>query len=269
MHLSASAAGWIAIGAAGRGRSRCCSRSATSLASGACGRRSSSSSAAASHDLVDFAVSLQAPDRRPAPRGRRARGRRSSGSTGASTTRSRRPRSSATTPTRTRAAISRPRSRCSTRPGRGVVLSAIQGRDYARIYVKEIDRGRASVALSPRSSKRSSAPWPRTEAVSLEVAAGTFGAGAAGSGLERQLRAAERVHGSACPRAALQGQGRGGRAARPAAPLGNRQLRLAPRDPAHALRPGARARSSGRSPAGRSSPATAGAASTAAPRAGA
>jgi hypothetical protein len=31
----------------------------------------------------------------------------------------------------------------------GVVLSAIQDRDYARIYVKEIDRGRASVALSP------------------------------------------------------------------------------------------------------------------------
>ena len=31
----------------------------------------------------------------------------------------------------------------------GIVLSAIQGRDHARIYVKEIDRGRASVALSP------------------------------------------------------------------------------------------------------------------------
>jgi hypothetical protein len=31
----------------------------------------------------------------------------------------------------------------------GVVLSAIQGRDYARIYLKELDRGRASVALSP------------------------------------------------------------------------------------------------------------------------
>ncbi len=31
----------------------------------------------------------------------------------------------------------------------GVVLSAIQGRDHARIYVKEIDRGHASVALSP------------------------------------------------------------------------------------------------------------------------
>jgi hypothetical protein len=31
----------------------------------------------------------------------------------------------------------------------GVVLSAIQGRDYARIYVKEIDRGHATIALSP------------------------------------------------------------------------------------------------------------------------
>jgi hypothetical protein len=31
----------------------------------------------------------------------------------------------------------------------GVVLSAIQGRDYARIYVKELERGRPSVALSP------------------------------------------------------------------------------------------------------------------------
>lgn len=31
----------------------------------------------------------------------------------------------------------------------GVVLSAIQGRDYARIYVKELDRGQAAVALSP------------------------------------------------------------------------------------------------------------------------
>jgi len=31
----------------------------------------------------------------------------------------------------------------------GVVLSAIQGRDYARIYVKEVERGHASVALSP------------------------------------------------------------------------------------------------------------------------
>ena len=31
----------------------------------------------------------------------------------------------------------------------GTVVTAIQGRDYARIYVKELDRGRASIALSP------------------------------------------------------------------------------------------------------------------------
>jgi hypothetical protein len=31
----------------------------------------------------------------------------------------------------------------------GVVITAIQGRDYARIYVKELDQGRAPVALSP------------------------------------------------------------------------------------------------------------------------
>ncbi|HJV29882.1 MAG TPA: DUF4446 family protein [Gaiellaceae bacterium] len=31
----------------------------------------------------------------------------------------------------------------------GVVVSAIQGRDYARIYMKELDRGRPSTALSP------------------------------------------------------------------------------------------------------------------------
>jgi 4-amino-4-deoxy-L-arabinose transferase-like glycosyltransferase len=31
----------------------------------------------------------------------------------------------------------------------GTVLTAIQGRDYARLYVKELTRGRASIALSP------------------------------------------------------------------------------------------------------------------------
>jgi hypothetical protein len=35
----------------------------------------------------------------------------------------------------------------------GVVVSAIQGRDYARIYVKELERGRAPVALSPEESE--------------------------------------------------------------------------------------------------------------------
>jgi hypothetical protein len=31
----------------------------------------------------------------------------------------------------------------------GTVVTAIQGRDYARIYVKDLDRGRAAIALSP------------------------------------------------------------------------------------------------------------------------
>ncbi|MBD0317466.1 MAG: DUF4446 family protein [Thermoleophilia bacterium] len=35
----------------------------------------------------------------------------------------------------------------------GIVVSAIQGRDYARIYVKELDRGRAMVALSPEEQE--------------------------------------------------------------------------------------------------------------------
>src|SRR5512133_734768 len=35
----------------------------------------------------------------------------------------------------------------------GVVVSAIQGRDYARIYVKELDRGRSPVALSPEEEE--------------------------------------------------------------------------------------------------------------------
>jgi hypothetical protein len=35
----------------------------------------------------------------------------------------------------------------------GVVVSAIQWRDYARIYVKELDRGRPNVALSPEEEE--------------------------------------------------------------------------------------------------------------------
>ncbi len=35
----------------------------------------------------------------------------------------------------------------------GTVITAIQGRDYARIYVKELDRGKASVALSPEEQE--------------------------------------------------------------------------------------------------------------------
>jgi hypothetical protein len=35
----------------------------------------------------------------------------------------------------------------------GVVLTAIQGRDYARIYIKELDGGRAAVSLSPEEQQ--------------------------------------------------------------------------------------------------------------------
>jgi hypothetical protein len=35
----------------------------------------------------------------------------------------------------------------------GVVVTAIQGRDYARIYMKELDRGHASIALSPEEAE--------------------------------------------------------------------------------------------------------------------
>jgi HAMP domain-containing protein len=35
----------------------------------------------------------------------------------------------------------------------GTVVTAIQGRDYARIYVKDIDRGKASIALSPEEQE--------------------------------------------------------------------------------------------------------------------
>ena len=35
----------------------------------------------------------------------------------------------------------------------GTVVTAIQGRDYARIYVRDLDRGRSSVALSPEEQE--------------------------------------------------------------------------------------------------------------------
>lgn len=35
----------------------------------------------------------------------------------------------------------------------GLIVTAIQGRDYARIYMKELERGRASIALSPEEQE--------------------------------------------------------------------------------------------------------------------
>ena len=40
----------------------------------------------------------------------------------------------------------------------GVVVTAIQGRDYARIYMKELERGRAAVRFARESKRRSTAP---------------------------------------------------------------------------------------------------------------
>jgi Protein of unknown function (DUF4446) len=37
--------------------------------------------------------------------------------------------------------------------GSGVVLSAIQGRDYARIYIKDVQRGESDVELSPEEQR--------------------------------------------------------------------------------------------------------------------
>jgi len=35
----------------------------------------------------------------------------------------------------------------------GIVLTAIQGRDYARVYVKQLDHGRTPIALSPEEQQ--------------------------------------------------------------------------------------------------------------------
>ena len=37
--------------------------------------------------------------------------------------------------------------------GSGIVLSAIQGRDYARIYIKDVQRGESDVELSPEEQR--------------------------------------------------------------------------------------------------------------------
>ena len=149
MHLSASAAGWIAIGAA-------VAAAAALLVvarplprrSAACGRHSSCSSAGGKSDLVDFAVSLQsridelhrAVDEVAAALGRVDR-RVDDTVSKTAIVRYDAYENSGGHQSASVAMLDSSRT--------GVVLSAIQGRDYARIYVKEIDRGRASVALSP------------------------------------------------------------------------------------------------------------------------
>jgi hypothetical protein len=148
MHLSASAAGWIAIGAAAAGAAALLLALVSSLAIRRVRQAQLVLLGGGKSDLVDFAVSLQARiddlhrsvdeltagveriDRRVDDTVSKTAIVRydaydnSGGHQSASV-----------------ALLDSART--------GVVLSAIQGRDYARIYVKEIDRGRASVALSP------------------------------------------------------------------------------------------------------------------------
>jgi len=42
----------------------------------------------------------------------------------------------------------------------GIVLSAIQGRDYARVYVRNSTRARPRLRCLPRSSRQSNGRWP-------------------------------------------------------------------------------------------------------------
>ena len=82
---------------------------------------------------------------------------------------------------------------------------------------------------------------------------------------QRDVRADQRLHGPPRDGAAAQGEGRGARARRDRAALGDRLAAAAGRDPARHLRPRAARHATGaRSPAARCSRATAGSASTAA-----
>jgi hypothetical protein len=64
----------------------------------------------------------------------------------------------------------------------GIVMTAIQGRDYARIYVKELDRGRAPVSLSPeeREAVERAMQGARSRAAQRSAGAGREGSPGAG-----------------------------------------------------------------------------------------
>ena len=59
----------------------------------------------------------------------------------------------------------------------GVVVSAIQGRDYARIYVKELDHGKAPSPSHQKSRRQSSAPWPASNNLTKRLKALGYAAG--------------------------------------------------------------------------------------------
>ena len=142
----------------------------------------------------------------------------------------------------------------------GVVLSAIQGRDYARVYIKELDQGKAVIALSPEEQEAVERQQWRPE---LRTRWLQFRPGAAGTRPQCQLRAPERLLRQAGARARAQAEGRARRGTRPPPAIGRGNLRLAARRSPADVRAGAASRHSGASRAARSSPVTAGSASTA------
>jgi Protein of unknown function (DUF4446) len=148
MHLSASAAGWIALGAATAAAVALVAVLVHSLTLRRVRKAQLVLLGGGKEDLIDFAVSLQARidelhravDEAAAALGRVDR-RIDDTVSKTAIVRYDAYENSGGHQSASVAMLDSSRT--------GVVLSAIQGRDYARIYVKELDRGRAAVALSP------------------------------------------------------------------------------------------------------------------------
>ena len=148
MHLSASAAGWIALGAAAAAVVALVAVLVHSVTLRRVRKAQLVLLGGGKEDLIDFAVSLQARidelhravDEAAAALGRVDR-RIDDTVSKTAIVRYDAYENSGGHQSASVAMLDSSRS--------GVVLSAIQGRDYARIYVKELDRGRAAVALSP------------------------------------------------------------------------------------------------------------------------
>ena len=112
-------------------------------------------------DLVEFAVGMQARQEHVERRADELAALRRAGAASTSPARSSASASSASTPTTAPRGCSRPRSRCSTRSGDGVVVSAIQDADSARVYVKRVRAGAAAdVALGPEEQAAVAAARP-------------------------------------------------------------------------------------------------------------
>ena len=152
MHLSASAAGWIAIGAAAAAAAALLLALVSSLAIRRVRQAQLVLLGGGKSDLVDFAVSLQARiddlhravDEVAAGLSRVDR-RVDESLAKTSIVRYDAYEGTGGQQSASVALLDGARS--------GIVVSAIQGRDYARIYMKELEHGRASIALSPEEEE--------------------------------------------------------------------------------------------------------------------